>query len=465
VKLLPPALLRLLGRRPAVRGPGESLDGATPVGRTTPIDSIDLAVPDRITIEELPELMVSAAPASAPPSPKRQPPKRARGSALLRRLFNPALRKSTPACLLARLENGVEVIYALHGDGTATRVQDVPADCPLVLSATVDDLRLVLPAALPHAAAKSRLIRETTSYEKLGVVSAGLAVYGTSFARIAEARAHGQRLAPLSALADRLALRQHATVPSVTGFVFGEDADEGTMAIAVFFAQLADGKTKAYISVNPDNLHAIYGAFIAGIGLPEDTEPTVFSQAEALAGLSGFYAAYPSQDDVLGIPSNLAWRGALAASAVLCLSTGGWWWIETEALAALKAEAAQARFQQARHVEAIGLAIAGDLPAFNRLMGLSPQSGLTDAESLYLPGSRVESTFSAQESRHDVFVPLRLRATDIADDPDAPAITAAFALERKGCQRTALDYSGALDEIRIRFRCPGGNAAAAPFRS
>ncbi|MDP2835170.1 MAG: hypothetical protein Q8Q28_18080 [Pseudomonadota bacterium] len=434
---LPPILSRLLGRR-AVRGPGDSLD----------VDATEAA---------------TEAATLAPASSAKKPHKQVGGFTLVRRLFNPALRKATPACLLARLENGVEVIYALHGDGTATRVQDVPTDCPLVLSATVDDLRLVLPEALPHAAAKSRLIRETASYEKLGVVSAGLAVYGTQFARIAEARAHGQRLAPLSALADRLALRQHAAVPSVTGFVFGEDA-EGTMAIAVFFAQLADGKTKAYISVNPDNLHAIYGAFIAGIGLPEDTEPVVFTQAEALAGLTGFYAAYPSQDEVLGIPAHLVWRGALAASAVLCLAAGGWWWVATQALDTLKAEAALSRTRQAQHVEAIGLSIAGDLPAFNRLMGLSPQAGLSDAASLYLPGSRVESTLSAQESLHDVFVPLRLRTTDVADDPDSHAMKAAFALSRRDCQRTALDYSGALDEIRIRFRCPGGNAAAAPFR-
>ncbi len=440
-----PSLSRLLLRQRAVRGPEAGTGGAA----SPPVEPACPATPT--TTEAARATSARIAP-------------RVRFS--LRRLFNPSLRRSsrpTPACLLARLENGAEVIYALHGDSEAERVQDVPKDCPLILSVTADDLRLVLPEPMPHAAAKSRLIRETASYAKLGVVSAGLTVYGTPVARIAEARAQGHRLAPLSALADRLALRQRGALPDVTGFVFGEQAD-GAMAIAVFFAQQSDGKTRAHISVNPDNLQAIYGAFLASLGLPEDTEPAGFNQTEALEGLQGFYAVYPSQDDILGVPARLAWLSALAASAVLCLGAGGWWWMGGQSLDALKSEAAAARTRQAQHVEAIGRAIAGDLPVLSRLVGLSPRDGLADAEALYLPGSHIESEFTAQETRHDVFVPLRLRATDVADEPDAKALAAAFALSRPGCQRTALEYSGALDEVRIRFSCPGGNAAAAPFR-
>ena len=449
---LPPILSRMLGRR-SVRGPGED---DTRVG---------VAASDGNAAAPSPDSSSAPSPAASPAStaPTQTPSGRGRGTSWLRRAFNPALRKATPPCLLARLENGVEVIFILHGDGRAERVQEVPESCSLILSATVDDLRLVLPEALPYADAKSRLIRETASYEKLGVVSAGLAVYGTQTARIAEAHANGKRLAPLSALADRLAMRHQAALPAVTGFVFGEDA-EGAMAIAVFFAQLADGKTKTYLSISPENLHAIYLSFITSLGLPEETEPVVFTQAESMAGLAGFYAAYPAEDDVLGIPAPLIWRGALATSAVLCMLAGGWWWEATSTLGSLKAETAQARTRLSRHVDAIGHAIAGDLPGFNRLMGLAPRQGLSDAEALYLPGSRVESTLSAADSQHDVFVPLRLRATDASDDPDARSLTTAFALSRRGCQRTDLDYSGALDEIRIRFRCPGGNAAAAPFR-
>ncbi len=473
MKLLPPALLRLLGRRPAVRGPGESLDGATPVGRTTPIDSIDLAVPDRITIEELPELMVSAAPASAPPSPKRQPPKRARGSALLRRLFNPALRKSTPACLLARLENGVEVIYALHGDGRAERVPEVPADCPLLLSATDDDLRIVLPDTLSHAAGRSQMVRESALFEKLGIVAAGRAVYGTRAARVHEAGS-GRRLAPLVALADRLGVRHSGALPTVSGFVFGEQPD-GAIAIAVFFAQVGEGKLKTFITIepvnpethpdSPDNLHAIYASFITHLGLPEATEPTVFSQAEALAGLRGFYASYPAQDDFLGVPAQLAWRGAFVVSALLCLAAGGGWWLASESLAAVKIETRAIQAGAARDTVATATRITADLSAFRRFMGLSAAPGLAEAEALYLPGGRVESTLTPQAHLHEVFVPVRLRDSGVADDPDARAMSDAVSLARPGCERTALEFSGAVDEIRIRFRCPAGDPAAHPFRS
>ncbi|MDD5389000.1 MAG: hypothetical protein PHD37_06625 [Gallionellaceae bacterium] len=444
MKLLPPAVLRLLGRRPAVRGPSE------------------------------PRQAKSSTPE---PSPKRKPSERA-GGALLRRMFNPALRASTPACLLARLENGVEVIYALHVDGRAERVQDVPEDCPLVLSATEDDLRVVLPDTRSHAAGRSQMVRESALFDKLSIVAAGRAVYGTRVARVHEAGSRpnamsGRRLAPLVALADRLGVRHSGVMPTVSGFVFGEQPD-GAIAIAVFFAQVGEGKLKTFITIDPvnpeihpdspDNLHAIYASFITQLGLPEATEPAVFSQTEALAGLRGFYAAYPAQDDFMGVPARLAWRGALALSAGLCLAAGGGWWLASEELARIKADTRAARAEADRDTVAAATRITADLPAFRRFMGLSAAPGLAEAEALYLPGGRVESTLTPQAHIHEVFVPVRLRDSGAADAPDARAMSSAVALALPGCERTALEFSGAVDEIRIRFLCPTGDAAAHPFR-
>jgi len=439
------SLARLLGRRLAVHGP----DAA----------AVDLSE-DAVTVG------AQSAPAQSAPAKARS---------WLRRVFNPALRSSSaPACLLARLENGVEVIYALHSDGRAERVQDVPADCSLVLSATDDDLRIVAVGNLSHAAGKSLMTREAALFEKLGVVSVGHVVYGTQASRIHETHARGKRLAPLSALADRLAMRHAGALPAVSGFVFGEQAD-GAIAIAVFFAQVGDGKVKTFITIDPtnpvthpdspDNLHAIYASYIANIGLPPESEPLVFNQLDALEGLRGFYAAYPVQGDFMGVPARLAWNGALAGSAVCCLAAAGWWWVATDTLSGLKADTRAVRANQARDTEAIALRIESNIAAFQRFMGMAAAPGLTEAEALYLPGGRVESTLSPQGRIHEVFVPVRLKSNGgQGDDPDSRAMTAAMSLSRQGCDRAAFEFSGSIDEIRIRFRCPGGNAAAHYFR-
>lgn len=447
------ALFRRLRRRPAVHGPdavaGRS-EGAVPTG-----------VPTEAPI----------APAQSSHGKTRAAPG---ASSWLRRITNPALRNSSaPACLLARLENGVEVIYALHGDGRAERVQEVPVDCSLVLSATDDDLRIVAAGNLSHAAGKSLMTREAALFEALGVVSVGHVVYGTQASRIHEAHSAGRRLAPLSALADRLAVRLISRLPTVSGFVFGEQAD-GAIAIAVFFAQVGEGgkdRVKTFITIDPstdpdspDNLHAIYASYIANIGLPPESEPLVFSQSDALEGLRGFYATYPVQGDFMGVPARLAWNGALAGSAVCCLAAAGWWWVATDTLTGLEADTRVVRAHQSRDTEAITRQIEANIAAFQRFMGMAASPGLAEAEALYLPGGRVESTLTPHERIHEVFVPVRLNNGGQGDDPDSRAMTAAMSLSRQGCDRAAFEFSGAIDEIRIRFRCSGDDAAARHYR-
>lgn len=437
------SLLRLLGRRPSVHGP------------------------DAVATDTSDGAMTTSA-QSAPAKPRHAPGV----ASWFRRVFNPALRgSSAPACLLARLENGVEVIYALHADGRAERVQDVPADCSLVLSATDDDLRIVSAGNLSHAAGRSLMVREAAVFEKLSVVSVGRVVYGTQSSRVHDTHARGKRLAPLSALADRLALRHAGELPAVSGFVFGEQAD-GAIAIAVFFALVGD-KIKTFITIDPanpathpdspDNLHAIYTSYIASIGLPPEIEPTVFSQQDALDGLRGFYAAYPVQSDFMGVPARLAWSGALAFSFVGCLAAAGWWWTATETLAGLEADTRLAKSNQARDTEAIMSRIEADVDSFRRFMGLTTSTGMSEAESLYLPGGRVESTLTPQARIHEVYTPVRLTNRQ-AGDPDSHAMSAALSLSMQGCERAAFEFSGAIDEIRIRFTCPGDDAAAHYFR-
>jgi len=441
------SLVRLLGRRPSVREAHDAIS--------------------------TPEDVVSAAARSSSPQSASSSSRHAPGvGSWLRRAFNPSLRStSAPACLLARLENGVEVIYALHSDGRAERVQDVPADCSLVLSATDDDLRIVAPDNLSHAAGKSLMTREAALFEKLGVVTVGRVVYGTQSSRIHDTHARGKRLAPLSALADRLSMKHAGTLPAVSGFVFGEQSD-GTIAIAVFFAQVGD-KIKTFITIDPanpathpdspDNLHAIYTSYIVSIGLSPEIEPEVFSQQDAIDGLRGFYAAYPVQGDFMGIPARLAWSGALTVAAVSCLAAAGWWWMTSEALAGLDTDTRLAKANQSRDTEAITARIEADVVSFRRFMGLSASLGLTEAESLYLPGGRVETTLTPQTRIHEVYVPVRLN-TRQTDDPDSRAMSAALSLSMQGCERAAFEFSGAIDEIRIRFNCPGDDAAARYFR-
>jgi len=441
---LPSALLRLLGRRPAVRGPGVLLDVAVPG--------------HHIANEDTPELAVTK---DATPTPSlRSPHRRMRGSAWLRRWINPALHGAvTPACLLARLENGVEVIYTLDADGRAQRVSEVPDGCPLVLSATSDDHRLGLSSPLTHQAAKSRLVRESGVFEPLAVVTARDAVYGTPVARVAEWSARGIRLAPLSALADRLSAQHGALdpdLPSVTGFVFGRS--DGSGSIAVFFSRSPDGKSASYVSINPEDLSAVLEAFYNEAGLPEDSASLGFEQKEALDALKGFYSGYPASSDLLGIPTRLAWRGALVLSALACAGSGAWWMSINQEIESthLATEASKAREDQ--HLAEVSRKVAADPAGFAQLMGLDPAQALTEAESLYLTTSRVESTITATERQHDVFVPLRHEMGE--ESPLGRALN----LSHKGCVRSAIEYSGGLDEIRLRFRCPGSNIVVGAFR-
>jgi len=432
---LSPLLSRLLGRRRSVQGPGESLDVA------------------------------AAAATPAPSSPPAKPRKRMSGGARLRRWLNPALRGSlTPACLLARLENGAEVIYALEADGQAHRVPEVPDGCPLVLSATPDDHRLGLDSPLAHQVAKSRLIRESGVFEPMAVVTARDAVYGTPVTRVTEWTARGIRLAPLAALADRLSAQHGANdtnAPSVTGFVFGNDTGSGS--IAVFFARLPDGKSASYVSINPDDLSAVLEAFYTETGLPEDSEPLGFEQAEALAALTGFYGTYPTASDLLGIPTRLAWRGALVLSALACAGSGIWWMSINQDIESARLGADAAKSRASQHIADICRLVAADTGGFARLMGVDPTPALREAEALYLAGARVESTMTPQSHQHDVFVPLRGRDVTTGGMTTS-TLESAMRLSRPGCMRTAIEYSGGLDEIRLRFRCPGNDAAAGAFR-
>jgi len=410
--------------------------------------------------------MDTAAPTSTHPIQLQKPRKRASGGAWLRRWINPALRGSlTPACLLARLENGAEVIYALDADGQAHRVPEVPDGCPIVLSATPDDHRLGLSSPLAHQAAKSRLIRESGVFEPLSVVTASDAVYGTPTTRVAEWTARGIRLAPLAALADRLAA-QHGAIPqgspTVTGFVFGGGSSGGS--IAVFFARLPDGKSASYVSINPDDLSAVLEAFYTEAGLPESSEPLGFEQGEALAALTGFYSAYPTASDLLGIPTRLVWRGALVLSALACAVSGAWWMSINQGIESAHRDAEAARARAAQHVAEISRLVAADPGGFAKLMGIDPATALREAESLYLAGSRVESTITASEHLHDVFVPLRGRDVRETGGVNAGTLERALRLSQQGCLRTAIEYSGGLDEIRLRFRCPGNDAATGVFR-
>ncbi len=144
-------LARLFARRPKVQGPS----------------------PDAEDTGKGASALSQSAEANTTHAPTR---KGRQSGSWLRRMVNPALRKhAAPACLLARLENGVEVIYALHGDGRAERIQEVPADCALVLSATDDDLRIVAPGNLSHAAGKSLLVREAALFEALDALDTTIA--------------------------------------------------------------------------------------------------------------------------------------------------------------------------------------------------------------------------------------------------------------------------------------------------
>lgn len=397
-----------------------------------------------------------AAPQTPTPTPKpRRPARRIRG---LRALFNPGMRASVSVCLVAQLETGTEVIYVLHPDGRAERVAAVPADCRLVLSVTVEDLRMALPQGQPSAAAKSRLIREAAVYEKLAITTAGPVAYGTRAARVAEYAGH--RLAPLVALADRLSIQHGGEIPKVAGFVLGDTG--GDIALAVFFVLAADG-CKTHIALAPDDLGSVYHAFITSHGLAEDLTPLIFTQAEALAALAGFYAAYPADGDVLGVPVRLLWRGALVTGGVAAVATGAWWQAVAAEHAALQAEVNQLRGETTQATTDAGRHIVNHLPGFVRHMGLRPGVGLAEAESLYRPGARVEVEADATGRRHEVFVAVHRRDTS-AEQPRDTDLREAMELRLAGCERTGVEFAGGLDEIRIRFSCPAGRDVAARYR-
>jgi hypothetical protein len=388
-----------------------------------------------------------------------------------------------------------------HWQVTADGAGPLPRSGPLDVIAFHPEERRVPSGPRSIEAAKSHVVREGLSIEQVrvvnrskrdGVIYAAPIGYLDSLCGDGAPRLPGtaedirlampsiRSVAPGLMLVDRLLERAGQPSPADAGRPFAvlidlcppaEEASTTRLARErlVIGVVIADPMLQPAVvsSVTDEPVRDVARLVLYEQKLPEDGPWILFNAADVLAA-AGEVEAYPSEPEWSGLAIRHIRHAMLAAS--LLLAVGG---VASVAETAYRIRDAEARVRQARAdidrvQQELGALMLGRPTALARELGMDPLALLDRAGELWRAGSKVAIDARGRVAEYTITVPFSQPRLTFQNRPSVHSVTerarvaTVLAIDPpRGCVRSGLNSTGALNEITLVVRCDHPDPALA----
>jgi len=404
---------------------------------------------------------------------------------------------AAPVCLATYLTSRTLAYWQVGADGAVP----LPRSGPVRVIAFHPEERRVASSPRSIEAAKSHVVREGLSMERVRVVNrskqdgviyaapvgyldalAGDDAMGPS-ATAEDGRslvAAISAVAPGLMLVDRLLERAGQASAARSGRAFAvlidlcAPPDEASAARLprerlVIGVVMADPALQPAVvcSVTDEPVRDVARLVLYEQKLPEDAPWVLFNAADVLAA-AGEVSFYPAEPEWSGVAIRHI-RHAMLAASVLLATGGAASLIETTyRIRDAEARTGQARQDIDRMQRELGALMLGRPTALARELGMDPLAMLDRAGELWRAGARVSIDSRGRVAEYTITVPFTLPRMTFQNRPSVNSVTdrariaSVLAIDPpRGCVRSGLNATGALNEITLVVRCDHPDSALA----
>lgn len=404
---------------------------------------------------------------------------------------------SPPVCLATYLTSRTLAYWQVGADGAAA----LPRSGPVRVIAFHPEERRVASAPRSIEAAKSHVVREGLSMDRVRVVNRSkqdgviyAAPIGYLDALAADDTPGGgsgpdetrssapavRAVAPGLMLVDRLIERAGQAPVARSGRPFAvlidlcAPADEASAARLprerlVIGVVMADPALQPAVvcSVTDEPVRDVARLVLYEQKLPEDSPWLLFNAADVLAA-AGDVVFYPSEPEWHGLAIRHVRNAVLAVSVLLWVGAAASLFDATYRMREAEARAGKVRQDIDRMQRELGQLMLGRPTALVRELGMDPLAMLDRAADLWRAGARVSIDSRAGVAEYTVTVPFSLSRMTFQNRPSVHAVTdrariaSVLAIEPpRGCVRSGLNVTGALNEVTLVVRCDHPDSALA----
>lgn len=372
-----------------------------------------------------------------------------------------------PKLLCVQIESGQKVWYRLNGAvGPIEHIttDDFIPDSPY-LSLINDDFRRKAAESLSNKNATSLVSRSIETMDSVVVINRSKQgwVYGTTKTRLDDEDITAPPI-PLMIAVDALIANKGIAGPAIVGIVFEKDGLSLLFALDNDKLKYDDSKPKHQISISNENIEGSAIAFASMMNLPEDVPLYLFQKDELLSAPKAF-TTYPMDG---GLRATFVGK-VLPSVAMLSVvgAAGLWGWVAWQQ-GQIDSVQSQISIEQAAEDTAnkkIAAIIESNPIGIVKSISLDISKAFTEAESLWILGSKFESDLSTTNRIHTVSLNYRdNRTKSLGDINDQDKFEMALTrVAPEGCRLTGIIFAGNMNEIKSKYACTNSPSPLARF--
>lgn len=363
-----------------------------------------------------------------------------------------------PAYLCVQIESGQKLWFEFdHKADTIKQIaQDednefVP-DKPY-FSITTEDHRIETPKTLKNQKAQSELARAQDSMDGVVIINESSrlgAVYGTTKSRIAGENIEGMP-SPFVFLVDKY-LKTHGKTdrPLLISVVIEQGG------LAIFFAYTSTGNVLHQVALSMPDAYQGATSFSSRIGLDANAELLSLTKEDLFKGVSQV-PVYPKGGGLANLNLNKILPVASRLAALGALGLGGYAFYLDHQIASLNEQIITQQQMLSQATQSISKHFYENPVGISSALSVDWVKAFAEVEALWVEESIAESNIDQQAVSHVISLnikPGKPRTLSGLIKKELIAETLEKTLPA-GCQRTAVEFGGNLNEIKSKYSCMG----------
>lgn len=354
------------------------------------------------------------------------------------------------------LEAGKSLFWECKA-GFVTQVE-TPEPGATIVSCSVSDLRFPAPTKLSDRKASETAQAETG--DRVSTVNASKslgALYATRSSRLDDFK---PRMLSGIQLVDVLQAKGEP-VEGASFPMFVLPAEDGSIAATVIYFRAADGGVYGpQVTLNPESTDFALSQYAARRKVPMSAARAIQYDLAQLIAAAAEAKPYPLYRYFFGVPTPLAAK--IASSVVVLTAVGALAALAfvTVTLNATKAQLKETKAEIQSSEAAVARLLSSSIDSYAELTSVNVTKGVSLAQQVWMPGSRVQMTLQPREAKLTVVMPITQQQTIAGLRQPVTLVVPPESLhaliEKKlppGCTKSGNALPGSLNEFHASIVC------------